>query len=141
MPVLDKTKHNWVDDRDDTKYIGLKLPLILDNGQEASTATTLQAVKQNILNLLNTELGERLMHPNLGVQLKRFLFEPFSETVGVEIQDVIVESVNYWLPFLLINNIDIKMSNSERSTMEILIDFSLKKDPNVNESISLTVGE
>ena len=50
--ILDKNHNKWFKvDRDETTFIGLKLPLILDNGEEASTKTTLEAVKQNGMSL------------------------------------------------------------------------------------------
>ena len=146
MAIIEKNAENWYGvDRDVDTFIGLQLPIILDNGQEASTKTTLEAVKQNLLNLLNTEMGERVMQPNLGVRLKRFLFEPFSQEIVEEIQQVIMDSINYWLPFLLINNIEVKMSENEqgdfRSRLNILVDFSLQKDPTTNEQVETSVGD
>ncbi len=141
MAILDKSKNNFVVDRDDSKSIGLKLPLVLDNGTLASTKTTLDAVKQNIISLLNTEIGERVMQPKLGVKLKKFLFEPFTENVILQVKDVIIESMNYWLPFVVVNGIEVEMSESEKSTMNISVNFSLKKDPNKHESIQVIVGE
>ena len=141
MAILDKSKNNFIIDRDESKYVGLKLPLVLDSGEEASTKTTLEAVKQNVLNLLNTEMGERVMQPNLGVALKKFLFDPFTENVVLQIQDVIIESMGYWLPFVIVNDIQIKMSDSETSTMNISVNFSLKKDPNNYESVQINIGE
>ena len=146
MAIIDKNKNNWDKlSADEDQFIGLALPLILDNGQEASTKTTIEAVKQNVLNLCSTEAGERVMQPNLGVKLKRFLFEPFSEELVVRVQDVVTQSINYWLPFININSIIVKMSDNQsgdfKNTMEIFIEFNLKKDPNTLESIQVTVGE
>ena len=145
MAIIDKNAHNWIDDSNENQSIGLTLPLYLDNGQIASTKTTLEAVKQNVLNLLNTEMGERVMQPNLGVMLKRFLFEPFSNEVVDNIGSVIVEAMNHWMPFVQINDIRVKMSDNEsgdfKSTMEVSVDFSLKKDNSVGESVQITVGE
>jgi phage baseplate assembly protein W len=141
MAILDRTKNNFVIDREEDKFIGLKLPLVLDNGELASTRTTINAIKQNILNLCSTELGERVMQPNLGIKLKKFLFEPFSEDVVLKIQEVIFDTISYWLPFVRILNINVKMSDSERSTMQISVDFVLEKDPNNTESIQITIGE
>ena len=145
MAIIDKTKENWIYDRDEAVSLGLKLPMTLDNGYDASTKTTLEAVKQNVLNLCSTEMGERVMQPNLGVSIKKYLFEPFSEDLVVQVQDTIVESMNFWLPFVQLNDIRVKMSddNSDvgRSTMEISVDFSLKQDPLTNESVQLTIGE
>ena len=147
MAIIDtnKLKTPNVFDRDEAVSLGLKLPMTFDNGYNASTKTTLEAVKQNVLNLCSTELGERVMQPNLGVGIKKYLFEPFSEDLVVQVQDTIVESMNFWLPFVQLNDIRVKMSddNSDvgRSTMKISVDFSLKRDPTTTESVQLTIGE
>ncbi len=145
MAIVDKNTNNWFNvDRDEDVFIGIQLPFVMGNGQEASTKTTLEAVKQNVLNLLNTEMGERVMQPNLGVRLKKFLFEPFNQDVVDQVKNVIFESMNYWLPFCVVNNIEVKMSEIEsgdfRSTMNISVNFSLKKDPSTNESITIDIG-
>ena len=52
MAVVDpKHSSQYLVDQDEDQFIGLSLPLILDNGANASTKTTLEAVKQNIFNL------------------------------------------------------------------------------------------
>tara|TARA_Y100000034_G_scaffold121454_1_gene165679 strand:+ start:52 stop:204 length:153 start_codon:yes stop_codon:yes gene_type:complete len=47
------------------------------------------------------------------------------------------------LPFIIINNIKVKMSDNEsgdfKSVMEISIDFSLKKDATTTESVDVTI--
>ena len=146
MAIVPANANNWfIVDKDEDQFIGLNLPIVLDNGELASTRTTLEAVKNNVLNLCSTEAGERIMQPNLGVKLKRFLFEPFSEELVVRVQDVVTQSINYWLPFININSIIVKMSDNQsgdfKNTMEIFIEFNLKKDPNTLESIQVTVGE
>ena len=145
MAIIEKNQQNWyVVDRDEDTFIGITLPLILDNGQEASTKTTIEAVKQNVMNLCSTEAGERVMQPNLGVRLKRFLFQPFSEDLVTDIQNVVLESLTYWLPFIIVKNITVKMSDNEsgdfRSTIEISITFGLQKDPSTNESVQITIS-
>ena len=146
MAIIDtsKLKTPNVFDEDEAVSLGLKLPMTFDNGYDASTKTTLEAVKQNVLNLCSTEMGERVMQPNLGVSIKKYLFEPFSEDVVVQVQDTIVESMNFWLPFVQLNDIRVKMSddNSDvgRSTLEISVDFSLKQDPTSTESVTLNPG-
>ena len=144
MAIIDKNKYNWVDDTIDYQSIGLKMPIELDNGLNGLTTTTLDAVKQNVLNLCSTELGERVMQPNLGLRLKRFLFEPFTEDLIIKIQDTIIEGLNYWMGFININNIRVKMSDNESrdsiNTMEVSIDFSLSRDNSVTESVQITIN-
>ena len=146
MAIIDKNAMNWdIVSSDEDQFIGLTLPLVLDNGMQASTKTTIEAVKQNLLNLCSTEAGERVMQPNLGVKLKRFLFEPFSQDLVLELKEVIMESINYWLPFITINNIEVQMSDNQsgegRNTMEVAIFFSLVQSPNSQDSVQVTVGE
>tara|TARA_Y100001963_G_scaffold153552_1_gene240542 strand:- start:715 stop:1155 length:441 start_codon:yes stop_codon:yes gene_type:complete len=146
MAIIDKNHNKWfIVDRNDEINIGLKLPLVLDNGEFASTKTTLEAVKQNVLNLCSTEVGERVMQPNLGITLKRFLFEPYSEDLVAQIQHTIMGSIKYWLPFVKLNKVDVRMSANEagdfKNTMEIDIHFNLKKDPSTHESVQIKVGE
>ena len=146
MAIIDtsKLKTPNVFDKDEAVSLGLKLPMIFDNGYDGLTKTTLEAVKQNVLNLCSTEMGERVMQPNLGVSIKKYLFEPFSEDLVVRVQDTIVESMNFWLPFVQLNDIQVKMSDDDsdvgRSTMEISVDFSLKRDPTSTESVTVISG-
>ena len=146
MAIIDKNTKNWfLVDEDEDQFIGLTLPLILDSGELASTKTTLNAVKQNVLNLCSTEAGERVMQPNLGVRLKRFLFQPYSEDLITEIKSTIIESMDNWLPFVGLNDIQVFMSDNQdgdfNSTLEVSIDFSLKKDDSTHESVQITIGE
>ena len=146
MAIIDKNQNKWyVEDRDEKTYIGLKLPINLDQLNEASTETTLEAVKQNVKNLCSTEMGERIMQPSLGIFLKKFLFEEFTEDTVFQIEETITESLGYWLPFIKIDDIRIMMSENTvgdfKNTMKVSIVFSLKKDPNTHESVQIIVGE
>ena len=149
MAVIDKSKLNkpFVNDRDDNVSIGIDFPFrIGDTGEGwgASTKTTLDAVANNLRNLVSTEMGERVMQPNLGVALKKFLFEPYSEDVVSGVKAAINESVNYWLPFISITEIKVLMSEIQtgelRNTLDISIKFFLKKDPTTFESVQITIG-
>ena len=146
MAILDNNKASewYQQDRDTDQFIGLQLPLVLDNGELASTKTTLEAVKQNLFMLCNTELGERVMQPNLGVQLKRFLFEPWRESIVDEVKQVLIDAIAYWMPFLIVKNMVVNMSNPDneiaRNTMELTVSFALKMSPTTTESVQITVG-
>ena len=143
MAVLDENKNKkpFVNDRDEDVFIGIDLPFHRENdknGYFATTSTTLEAVKVNVINLLQTELGERLMQPNLGVRVKRFLFEPFTEDVRDAIQNSIIDTFSIWLPFVEIVTLNVSMS--ETNTLGIFVEFVLNRDPTTTESVQVTIG-
>ena len=74
-PNLTKTELSKND-----KKIGFKLPLEsgTTHGNFESTILTIDAVKEDIISLLKTEKGERVMQPRLGLGLKKNLFENFT---------------------------------------------------------------
>ena len=144
MPIQDtnKTENPYIVDRDDDVFIGLDFPLHRGNdrnGNFATTSTTLEAIKVNIRNLLQTEIGERPMQPNLGVNLKQYLFEPFTEDTKVVIQNTIVETFSVWLPFVTIFTLDVEMSDN--NTLKIFIEFVLNRDQDTVESVQVIIGE
>ena len=144
MAVRDtnKTKKPYIVDRDEDVSIGHDIPLQRGedgNGNFGTTSTTLEAVKVNATNLLQTELGERVMQPTLGVRLKQYLFEPFSEDVKIAIQDTIVETFSVWLPFVTIVGLDVEMSDT--NTLKISVEFVLNRDQDTIESVQVIIGE
>lgn len=64
-----------------------------------------EAVVQNFKNLILTSPGERVMDPNFGVGIKRYLFENndrfFYDEIDIRIQD----QVDIYMPFIEIKNV------------------------------------
>tara|TARA_Y100000593_G_C4134658_1_gene249133 strand:+ start:189 stop:638 length:450 start_codon:yes stop_codon:yes gene_type:complete len=149
MAIIDTTRKPFIKDENTNVKIGIDLPIQLavsgSDGYFRSTSTTIEAVKNNIENLIKTQKGERLMHPTLGLNLKKYLFEPFSNDVRDSITGEIMESFQFWLPFVNITNLVVDMDNSNDSVgknrMNIIIDFNINKDPNSLESIQIEIGE
>ena len=143
MAILDKSKKKSIEDRDNEIFIGIDLPFRLSpdsgSGYFAQTSTTIEAVKNNVRNLLNTEKGERVLQPTLGLDLRRFLFEQMTSDVEISIQNDIVENFERWLPFVSIQNIEI--DTSESNTIGINIIFSILRDPNSLSSVQVNIGE
>ena len=149
MAIIDrtKTKKPFIEDRDDDISIGIDLPFHRGNfgGYFATTNTVLDAVKVNIVNLLRTELGERVFQPNLGVKLRRFLFEPITEETELLIRNSIMDTFSFWLPFVDIVRIDVnsknRESNIDNNKIKVEVKFTLKKNPVTMESVQVTIGE
>ena len=128
-------------DDDPDVRIGVNLPFTRDNktGWFDQSFTTLDAAKSNLRNLLLTMKGERLMQPNLGIELRSLLFEQIDESTLISIQDTILDSLEFWLPFVEVQ--DIQILNDDRRTdinqIVVKIIFNIKQNPSTTESVSI----
>ena len=147
MAIRDTTKKPFTEDRNSNIFIGIDYPFRKSDGIEGyftSTSTTIKAVKNNIKMLLNIHKGERLMQPNLGTGLRRFLFEQFTEDTIIAVQNEIIDIFNRWLPFVEIKELDVSMNESDavgKNKMTIFILFNIIRDPNSIESVEVEIGE
>ena len=147
MAVLDTTKKPFVDDRNESVFIGIDYPFHRSNGADgwfASTSTTIEAVKTNIRLLLTTEKGERLMQPSLGLGFRRFLFEQFNEDTEFELSNEILDTMQMWLPFVEVRDLTVSMGDggsAGRNTLSVNIMFNITRDPNTLESVQVEIGE
>ena len=98
---------------------------------------TATPIKNNIKLLLQTNQGERMFQPNLGMNLKNLLFEPMTEDLTIQIENNIVDVFERWLPFVELRNIDIENKN-ELSQTKINIEFNIRRAPNSLESVQVT---
>jgi len=100
IPVIDTEKD---------VAVGIKLPL--NNASkglfELSYSTEDQAVS-NLKNLLLTSKGERRYLPTFGTGIMNLLFDPNTTEVGENLKDEISSAISFWMPYIIINNIDIK---------------------------------
>ena len=147
MAIKDTSKKPFIEDRDNNVFIGIDLPFRKSDGIEgwfASTTTTIEAVKNNIRNLVRTNKGERLMQPQLGLNLRNYLFEQFTDELRLSIENDILDTFNFWLPFVEIKGLDINMNETDaigKNKMSIFITFNIIRDPNTLESIQVEIGE
>tara|TARA_R100001126_G_scaffold52956_1_gene29867 strand:+ start:807 stop:1295 length:489 start_codon:yes stop_codon:yes gene_type:complete len=144
MAVKDTSKKPYIVDNDANVKVGIDLPIRRDDikdGWFASTTTTIESVKNNIRNLLSTNQGERLMQPNLGLNLKQILFEQINEESIIGIQDSILDTFSFWLPFVQVRDIQIETSEENQlvgtSEIRVKIIFNIIQDPNTLDSVTL----
>ena len=129
MAITDNRKNQFIEDKDSRISVGIKLPFsnASKDGYFDSSKTTIEAVKNNVKMLLNTERGERLFQPNLGISVKEFLFQPLDEEIKIQIENSIVEALELWMPFVEL--LDIQMVESGNQ-LNIQLKFNISKSPN-----------
>ena len=144
MAIKDTSRKPFIEDNNTKVKVGIDLPIRRGDDKDgffASTSTTIEAVKNNIRNLLQTEEGERFFQPNLGIGMRKLLFEQITNENLLAIQDAILDKFEFWLPFVEVR--DIKVFNRDNTTdvgsneIRIKIDFNIKQDPNTLDSVTL----
>lgn len=89
-----------------------------------------QTTKQNLKCLLLTAPNERMMDPEFGVGLKRYLFENTSPQLNTDIKIRIRQQVKKYMPFIDLKQVAIKTGeelNPPRSnTIFIAVKYSIR---------------
>ena len=62
--------------------------------------------------LLSTSLGERVMQPKYGCNMRDYLFEPLNSSVIGYIKDLVEHAILYYEPRILADNIDVTPQDS-----------------------------
>ena len=79
------------------------------------TQTDKDAIKADLLHLLLTNKGERLYLPDFGSDLKRFIFEPNDKLTHEDIRNSLNESIQRYIPNLIINSINFRNDSVEEA--------------------------
>ncbi len=91
---------------------GITLPVKRGNtGFFEQAFTSFEQAKSNLKNLLSTARGERIMQPEFGTGLHEVLFEQMTDEFEEKLQTTITESVNFWLPYITIKDIEVEMTD------------------------------
>ena len=123
------------------KVLGIGINQSSDsNGIFSTNFTTLAQAKNNLINLILTKKGERLMQPDFGCDVWKVLFEPI-DNIEVSIENSIINAVSIWLPYLNINEIIFDYDDNDIDTNRVALDikFSLVSNPALSESIQINV--
>ena len=122
---------------------GITLPLKRGNtGFFEQAFTSFEQAKSNLKNLLSTAKGERLMQPEFGTGLQRILFDQMTDEFEEKLQSTITESVNFWLPYITIKDIEVDMTDEMKDmhTAKLKIQFTVGNQIETQE-ITMRVQE
>jgi phage baseplate assembly protein W len=103
--------------------IGVSLPF---NGPGVfnSTYTTKDQIKSNLVNLLLTDTGERLMNPTFGCDLRKFLFEGITENNLSNLTISLANSIKTFVPEITVLNIEV-VPNTDYNTIDLSVNYLL----------------
>jgi len=126
------------------KGISVALPLEIStlDGPYQLNKTMGQVIRQNFKNLIMTSPGERIMIPEFGAGLRRFLFEGIQGSTYESIVTSINEQVQEYMPFINISEISLLNQNDipdiRPNEVRITIKYSV---PGINLDDTLEITE
>lgn len=98
-------------------FSGCPYPIKKTSQGLLSSLKGIDKIKANLLCVLLTNPGERIMLPNFGTPLRDILFDPNDEILAEKAKQMIITSIKKWEPRVVINAIDI-YSNYEENDDE-----------------------
>ena len=85
-------------------------------------------IKQNLKMLVLTNPGERVMDPNFGVGVSRYLFEMIEDnSVYADIDSRIREQVSLYLPYVSIQKVEFLSEIRNRNKINLKITYSVPR--------------
>lgn len=109
---------------DDIK--GFKFPFHLD-GDTGSWPISQgeEKYQQNIVEILSTQVGERVMNREFGANLRRFVHEINDSSMHALIKDEIIEAIHRFEPRVTVTKINIQTSEI-KGVLELHIGYLIK---------------
>jgi len=115
------------------------LPLEMDSADGYAMLKSIRnLVKQNLKMLILTNPGERVMEPDFGVGLKRYLFQNYGTGTEAQIDTKIREQVGRYLPAVTIIRVAFGTTDPDNNFLGISIFYSIP-DIGARELLEFTI--
>jgi len=95
------------------KFLGAPYPIVKTPNGLFAQRSGIDQIKADLLQLLLTSPGERVMLPAYGTPLKRLFFEPNDPTIEDQARQMIATAIGVWEPRVIINNIIVSRNIDE----------------------------
>lgn len=110
----------------------------LEGGVLASSKTSQEAVKSNLISLLTTKRGHRPMRPNLFSPLYDYIHEPIDDVTTSRMREAIEEKIIDYIPEIQVKSIIIDEFPDENK-LSVKIVYSLNFLGNSIDSVNITI--
>ena len=87
---------------------GTPYPIVKTPQGLLSPVKNYEAIKADLLQLLLTNPGERVMIPDFGTPLRTLIFEQNTTTLAENARTMIIEAIRNWEPRIAVQNITVR---------------------------------
>jgi|TARA_R100000458_G_C8105308_1_gene130337 phage baseplate assembly protein W len=99
--------------------------------------TTLEQAKSNLRNLVLTNRGERVMHPEFGCDIWASLFNNITPQLLNAIKDNIYRQVSIWLSYINLLDVRVQQTKENENRVNIKLTYALYDDSINKETITI----
>lgn len=96
-------------------YLGAPYPIVPTARGLLASPGSLEQIKADLLVLLLTNPGERIMLPDFGTPLRTLIFEPNDSRLEQAAREMIIQSIRKWEPRITVEQIDVFSKFDESS--------------------------
>lgn len=90
------------------KFLGLPYPVKKTPLGFFYSQDGINQIKSDMLTLLLTNPGERIMNPHFGTPLRSLMFDPNDGALQFTARNMIINSIKKWEPRIAVQNIEVK---------------------------------
>lgn len=93
------------------RFKGFPYPIVGNPKGLIASDSGINQIKSDLLILLLTNPGERVMLPDFGTPLKKFLFEQNDTILIEQVRQTIINSIDRWEPRITVNQLEVTTTN------------------------------
>lgn len=105
---------------------GWAFPVSLDVSGSVAVASAQDDVRQSILIILGTNLGERVMRPDFGSGIRAFVFEAISTTTLTLLRTRVEDALVRWEPRIRVERVEVALPHGTSSQVNISVDYRVR---------------
>ena len=117
--------------------IGITVPFDGPTGIN-TTYTTKDATKSNLLNFILTGKRERIMNPNFGSGIRDIIFDPLTENLTDQVENLIYGGIETYFPQVQINELTVDLS-PDNLTVIINLNYSII-NTNIEDELQININ-
>jgi phage baseplate assembly protein W len=106
--------------------VGWAFPPQLEADRTIAMVAYEEDIRQAIIIIMETEPGERVMRPDFGAGLNRFVFEPLNTTTMALIQKRVEEALIDWEPRIDVIEVKVTMDQTEQNKLWIDMSYRVR---------------
>lgn len=122
-------------------HLDLKMAVAVGTGISSGVSNDIEvsfdeaAIQNSLYNIIYTKPGQKVLDPEFGTELHKFLFEPVSEARGDVIGHYLLDKISRFEPRIAVSQIDVKVDYDE-NLYNINVFYTI---PSINKQSSTEV--